>query len=378
MARLTISDVAKQAGVSTATVSHVINDTRYVSDETREKVNNAILALGYAPSAVARSLVTKVSHIIGVVVSDVTNPFFPAAVRGIENVALSHRYNMVLGNTDEYPTREAEIVYLLARQRVDGLIIAPTGVHCPRLVALAESGVPIVQIDRTSPGLDAPLVGVDNEEGAYRAVSYLIGLGHRRIACLMGIEAISTQAERLKGWKRALQEAGLPVDERLIVRADPRFYGTLPDAAGAVAPVRPAPAREKMPDVDEALGDLCSGPRPPTAVFALTNQLALGTLYALKARGLRFPEDISLVSFDDPDWAPLFSPPLTTVRQPAYQLGEAAASLLMKLINQEPAEPPPPLRVVLMKRASSGPPPPEGLTDPVEDGVPATTHSLGA
>ena len=352
----TIADVTKQAGVSTATVSHVINNTRFVSDATRRKVNEAILALNYTPSAVARSLVTNVSHIIGVVVSDITNPFFPAAVRGIENEALSHRYNMVLGNTDEYPAREADIIYLLAKQRIAGLIIAPTGVHCPPLLAMAESGVPIVQIDRTSPGLAAPLVGVDNEEGAYQAVSYLIGLGHRRIACLLGIEAISTQAERLKGWKRALLEATLPIEEDLIVRADPRFYGTLPDAAGTVAPVRPAPEREKMPGVDEALRSLLEGPRPPSAVFALTNQLALSTLYALKARGLRFPEDISLVSFDDPDWAPLFSPPLTTVRQPAYQLGQAAADLLMSLINHEPVEPPPPLRVVLMKRASSGPP----------------------
>ncbi|MGE5603747.1 MAG: LacI family DNA-binding transcriptional regulator [Nitrososphaerales archaeon] len=355
--RVTIADVARQAGVSTATVSHVINNTRFVSDETRHKVNDAIEALGYAPSAVARSLVTNVSQIVGVVVSDVTNPFFPAIVRGIEENTLAARYNMLLGNTDEDPAREEDIVRLMMRQRVDGLIIAPTGVHCPPLLALAQSGVPIVQIDRTSPGLAAPCVGVDNEEGAYQAVSHLIGLGHRRIACLLGIETISTQVERLNGWKRALREACLPVDESLIVRADPRFYGTLPDDAGAIAPMRPAPERELLPSVDDVLQDLLAGLRPPTAVFALTNQLALGTLFALKARGLRFPEDISLVSFDDPDWAPLFSPPLTTVRQPAYQLGQAASDLLLHLINREPAETPPPLRVALMRRASSGPPP---------------------
>jgi LacI family transcriptional regulator len=360
MGRLTISDVAREAGVSTATVSYVINNTRFVSDETRRKVNDTIEALGFVPSAAARSLVTSISQIAGVIVSDITNPFFPAIVRGIEDQTLPYCYNMILGNTDEDPLREEELVRLMTRQRVDGLIIAPTGVRCAPLLALAESGVPIVQLDRTSPGLTAPLVGVDNEEGAHQAVSYLIGLGHRRIACLLGIEAISTQGERLKGWKRALQEADLPIDEDLIVRADPRFYGTLPDAAGAVAPVRPAPEQEKMPGVDEALRGLWEGPRPPSAVFALTNQLALSTLYALKARGLRFPEDISLVSFDDPDWAPLFSPPLTTVRQPSYQLGEAAAGLLMSLINHEPAEPPPPLPVVLMKRASSGPPPSGG------------------
>ena len=204
-------------------MSHVINNTRFVSDETRQKVNDAIGALGYAPSAVAWSLVTNISQIIGVVVSDITNPFFPAIVRGIEDKVLSHRYNLVLGNTDEYPAREEEIVHLLVRQRVDGLIIAPTGVRCPPLLAIAESGVPIVQIDRTSPGLDVPLVGVDNEGGAYQAVSYLIGLGHRRIACLLGIEAISTQVERLEGWKRALRDADLPDRRRPDCAGRPAF-----------------------------------------------------------------------------------------------------------------------------------------------------------
>ena len=172
----------------------------------------------------------------------------------------------------------------------------------------------------------------------------------------MGIEAISTQTERLIGWKRALREAALPVDDNLIVRADPRFYGTLADEAGSVSLLRPGLEHQKMPGADEVVRALLDRPEPPTAVFVLTNQLALGTLYALRARGLRFPEDISLVSFDDPDWAPLFSPPLTTVRQPAYQLGEVAADLLMRMINREAAGSPPRLRVELMKRASSGPP----------------------
>ncbi len=356
MRKVTIAEVARRAGVSTATVSHVINSTRFVSEETRERVNQAIGALGYAPSAVARSLVTNISQIIGVVISDITNPFFPAMVRGIEDTTLAYRYQMLVANTDEEPAREEELVQLLTRQRVDGLIIAPTGIRCPPLLALAESGVPIVQIDRTSPGLIAPAVVVDNEQAAYRAVSYLIGLGHRRIACLLGIEAISTQAERLKGWQRALRDAGLPVAEDLIVRADPRFYGTLPDAAGSVSLIKPGPEHEKMPSVAEALQDLLDRPGRPSAIFVLTNQLALGALYGLRARGLRFPEDISIVSFDDPDWAPLFSPPLSTLRQPAYQLGQVAADLLLRMINHEPVEAPCPLHAELMKRSSSGPP----------------------
>jgi LacI family transcriptional regulator len=357
MVKLTIADVARQAGVSTATVSHVINNTRYVSDETRQKVNDAIAALGYAPNAVARSLATNISQIIGVVVSDITNPFFPAMLRGIEDKIVASHYSMVVGNTDEHPAREEDLIRLWTRQRVDGLIIAPTGVRCPALLALAQGGVPVVQVDRGSPDLAAPLVTVDNEAGAYEAVRHLIELGHRRIACLVGIEAISTQTERQQGWRRALQEAGLPSGDDLVVHADPRFYGTLPDAAGAVRPVRPQSSLDDLPSADEALQGIFDGPDRPTAIFALTNQLALGTLYALRGCGMRFPDDISFVSFDDPDWAPLFSPPLTAVRQPAYQLGQAAADLLMRLINGEPAEPPPPLQVVLMKRASSGPPP---------------------
>lgn len=356
MGKVTIGDVAKMAGVSTATVSHVINNTRFVSEETRAKVDWAIETLGYAPSAVARSLATNVSQIIGIVVSDITNPFFPAVVRGIEDKIRADRYHMVLANTDEDPAREEELVQLLTRQRVDGLIIAPTGVPCPPLVALVDSGVPVVQIDRTSPDVDAPAVVVDNEEGAYRAASYLIGLGHRRIACLMGISAISTQSERLKGWRRALLEAGLPAGDDLVVHADPRFYGTLPDEAGAVLPARPGQERPILPSASEALHDLLQSTERPSAIFALTNQLALNMVYALSAAGLQIPGDISVVTFDDPDWAPLFCPPLTAVRQPAYQMGMVAADMLMRMIRNETVESPRPLRVDLMKRASSAPP----------------------
>ena len=209
MARASSKDVARQAGVSIATVSHVINQTRFVSDETRQKVLDAIAALNYRPNAVARGLVTRSTRKIGLVISEITNPFFTAAARGIEDETLGHRYNIVLCNTDEDPEREEDSLRLLVAQQIDGLIIAPTGVRCESLLALAESGVPIVQLDRSSPGLMAPLVGVNNEEGAYQAIRYLIGLGHRRIACLINLDVISTQTERLKGWERALREAGL-------------------------------------------------------------------------------------------------------------------------------------------------------------------------
>jgi LacI family transcriptional regulator len=359
MARVTSKDVARQAGVSIATVSHVINQTRHVSEETRQKVLDTIEALKYSPNAVARSLVTNLTHTIGLVVSDITNPFFPAVIRGIESEILGHRYNLILCNTDEDAQREEDALRLLATQQIDGLIVAPTGVRCAPLLALAESGVPIIQLDRISPNLDAPVVAVNNEDGAYQAIRYLIGLGHRRIAYLMGLDTISTQTERLQGWKRALTEAGLPIDDRLIVRADPRFYGV---QAGAMAPVsfgEPTTPRGHMPGAYDVLQDLFRLPEHPSAIFVASNQLTLGTLYALRACELQCPEQVSLISFDDHDWAPLFSPPLTVVRQPTYELGQTAAHLLMQMIRDEPIDDPVPLRVELVARASCAPPPAE-------------------
>lgn len=357
MARITSRDVARHAGVSVATVSHVVNETRYVSDETRQKVLEAIAELGYQPNAVARSLVTRSTRSIGVLIAEITNPFFTVATRGIEDEALNHRYNIVLCNTDEDPVREEDSLHLLAMQRTDGLIVAPTGVECPSLLALADADVPIVQLDRSSPGLKAPLVGVNNEESACQAVRHLIDLGHRRIACVIDLEVISTQQERRAGWERALREAGVPVDESLLVLADPRFYGVLPDDKGSYKLIGPSTQQQRLPSAYEALRALLSSPHRPTAAFVASNQLTLGALYAFRACGLRCPEDISLISVDDHDWAPLFSPPLTVVRQPAYEAGRAAARLLIQMIEGEEAETPPRLATELVVRSSCGPPP---------------------
>lgn len=354
MARASSKDVAQHAGVSTATVSHVVNGTRFVSDETRQKVLDAIALLNYRPNAIARGLVTNSTRIVGLVVSDITNPFFTAVARGVEDEMISHGYNTIFCNTDEEPEREENYLHLLTTQQIDGLIIAPTGVRCESLLALAQAEVPIVQLDRQSPSLDAPVVGVNNEEGAYQAVRYLIGLGHQRIAYLMGIETVSTQIERLNGWKRALREANLPIDDELIVRADPRFYGILPGASGSV--IRPAPHHPTMPSAHEVLQGLLRLPNHPSAVFVANNQLTLGTLYAFKSLGLRCPEDVSLISFDDHDGAPFFNPPLTVVRQPTYRLGQAAARLLMQMIRGEQSVAAPALTVELVVRASCGAP----------------------
>ncbi|MER2598691.1 MAG: LacI family DNA-binding transcriptional regulator [Caldilineales bacterium] len=348
MARISSKDVALHAGVSIATVSHVINGTRFVSDETRDKVLAAIESLNYRPNAIARGLATNSTHKIGLIISDITNPFFTAIARGVEDVISSYQYNTIFCNTDEDPQRETNYLNLLAAQHVDGIIISPTGVHCDTLLALANSGVPIVQLDRRSPNITAPLVAVDNEAGSYQAIRYLLELGHRRIAYVMGIDTVSTQTERLNGWQRALTEAGVAVDEGLIVRADPRFYGM---QSGSGAATR-RDSHHGLPAVHQAIRMILQTPQRPTAIFVANNQLTLGTLYALKEYGLRCPEDISLISFDDHDWAPLFNPPLSVVRQPTHKIGLAAAELVMKMVKQQPVDTPPLLPVELVIRAS--------------------------
>lgn len=351
MARVRIKDVAERAGVSTATVSHVINQTRFVSEETRQRVLEAIEVLNYQPSAIARGLATNATQTIGLIISDITNPFFTAVARGVEDEINRHGYHTIFCNTDEDPAREDEYLRLLFARQIDGLIIAPTGVRSERLIRMAEAEIPIVLLDRATPGLEAPLVGVDNEGGAYQATQYLIKLGHRRIGALMGMETISTQVERVNGYKRALQEAAIAVDEALIVHADPRFYGHQFDLSGSFPPMFPT-NNQMTPGAYHALQKLLDLSDRPTAIFVTNNQMTLGTLYALKDRGLHCPRDISLVSFDDHDWAPLFTPPLTVVRQPTYQLGQRAAKLLMQLINHQEIEAPAPLPVEFIVRES--------------------------
>ncbi|NJN93745.1 MAG: LacI family transcriptional regulator [Anaerolineales bacterium] len=353
MARVNIRDVADRAGVSTATVSHVINQTRFVSDETRRRVLEAVDALNYHPSTIARGLATKTTQSIGLIISDITNPFFTAVARGVEDEFNQHGYHTIFCNTDEDPAREDEYLRLLFAHQIDGLIIAPTGTHSERLIRMAEAEVPIVLLDRSAPGITAPLIEVDNENGAYQATRYLIELGHRRIGILTGLATISTLAMRVKGYKQALQEAGLPIDESLIVRADPRFhknqlYLTELSLLNSITNL------QMTPSAFLALQNLLDLPDRPTALFVTNNQMTLGTLHALRQRKLRCPEDISLVSFDDHDWASLFSPPLTVVRQPTYELGQCAAKLLIKLINHQPFETSAPLPVQLVVRESCG------------------------
>ena len=319
----TITDVAREAGVSASTVSHVINETRFVSDQVKQRVHAAMEALNYQPNVIARSLRTRETLTVGVVVSDVTNPFFTSIVRAIEDEVLKQGYNIILCDTDEKPEREQAYLRLLMGRRVDGLIVAPSSGNADLLRSAIESGLPVVLLDRSIPGLTADVVLSDNESGAFDAVSYLIGIGHRRIGIIAGRLEVSTGADRMAGYVRAIQTHGIPADESLI-----------------------EVAKFKRDIAYDKTMKMLNRAEPPTALFVCNNVMTAGTMAALKAAGKKVPEDISVIGFDDSEWAALMDPPLTVVAQPIVELGTRAAQTLMRRISRGRVKTP---RAVVLK-----------------------------
>src|SRR6266851_3831201 len=331
----TVHDVARRAGVSTSTVSHVVNNTRFVSDELRARVLAAMRELDYTPNAAARMLSLKRSHTIGLIVSDIRNPFFASVARGVEDVAQEQGYTLVLCNSDESAERETACLNALESRAVDGVLLASAGHADEHLARLVRAGYPIVLVDRDLPELGAPAVLLDNEGAAYSAVWHLITRGHRRIGMLSGRAAISTTTERVAGYRRALREAELELDDRLVVSGESTSEG------GVIA-------ADAVLDLHE----------PPSAIFSGNNLMSIGALQAIGNRGLLVPEDVALVGFDDFPfpWSDAFRPHLTTIAQPTYELGRRAAEILVHRLKGSkwiPAE-----RVVLegklVVRESSG------------------------
>jgi LacI family transcriptional regulator len=311
--RSTINDVAKRAGVSKATVSHVLNKTRFVEEVTKTRVLQAIEETAYHPSNVARSLTTNQTKTIGVVISDASNYFFGEILRGVEDILRSSGYGLVVCNTDETLQREAEYLDYLLRQRVDGIIAAATSQRWDVLFRVDVQHTPVVFMDRTFEGQEGPFVGVNNRTAAYQGVRHLIDAGHRQIGILAGFQRLSTMRERLAGYRQALQEAGLPEVSQWVV--------------------------ESALDVEAARGaalGLLSLPQRPTALFISNNFLSLGTLLAIRELGLRCPQDVAIIGFDDHPWAQVSDPPLTVVRQPLRGLGHKAAQVLLDMIQGEP------------------------------------------
>jgi len=307
----TIRDVAKKAGVSVATVSYVINGTRNVVPETAARVRAAMEELRYHPNAVAQSLRTRVTHVIGAVISDISNPFFATLIKGAENCARKNGYSLLICNTSEKLENELVYLQLLSRKRVDGMIIAPTGKSDKMIKDLIDRGMQIVFIDRKVDGVSAPAVVSENEQGAYQATQYLIEQGHQRIGIVLGLPSVSTTAERLTGYRRALAAAGITEDQSLVV------YG-----------------HSQVGGAREASMRLLDCTDRPTAMFATNNLMTIGLMMAIRDLGLSCPQDVSVIGFDDFDWAAAFAPPLTTVAQDPYKIGTTAVDLLVKRITR--------------------------------------------
>jgi LacI family transcriptional regulator, galactose operon repressor len=320
---VTIRDVAERAGVSSMTVSRVINESTRVSPETRSRVERAISDLGYVPSRLARGLSARRTGTLAVIVPDVANPFFTLIVRAAEEVARRAGYRAILCDTRADLTVEREVIEEMIAHRVEGIAIAPVSDRSrEQLRRLAAFGIPFVLLDRTVPGIDADAVLGDSSDGAERLVEHLIALGHRRIGLIVESDEVSTARDRRAGYEAAHRAAGLELDPALVVE-------TTVDPSGGF----------------EGMSRLLELEQRPTAVFTVNNLVALGAIEAVRAAGLEVPDDVALVCFDDIEYASRLYPFLTVMEQPAETFGALGAQLLLERIERRAPERP---RVVVL------------------------------
>ncbi len=323
---VTVHDVARHAGVSIATVSRALNDRSRISVETRDRVLRVAAELGYHPNDLARGLAGMATRTIALLLPDITNPFFPELVKGVQTVADQRGHLLLMcHNADDEAKAIADLV-LLRRKRVDGILLVAGTLPGVGVVA-ASAGIPTVVLDRRVPGLDADLVTVDHRAGARLGVGHLLGLGHRQIAHLTGPAEVVSSQERGEGWRQALLAAGVDPAPELLVHGDFTEDGGY--AAGR-----------------ELLGRTAG----ITAVFAANDLAAIGLLRALTEAGLRVPHDVSVVGFDGVHLAAYTSPKLTTVAQPIFELGRTAAELLLDRLAGTPDPDAEPKTLVLPTR----------------------------
>ena len=308
---ITLRDVAKQAGVSAMTVSRVINGRQGVDAETQRKVEEAIEALDYVPNRVARGLISQKTATIGLIVPDVVNPFFSPVVRGAETTARKAGYRVLLCNSEGDLRLEREYIEDLVSHRVEGLLIAPANDQSRHSVfPLLRRSFPVVLLDRALPDLDCDLVVSDSASGARRLVEHLISVGHREIAHLTDADDTSTGRERLRGYREALEAAGIAFREDLVFR-------TTVDQIGGYRAAQQVLALERL----------------PTAIFTVNNMTVVGAMQALRERGLSVPHDMALVCFDDVEHLAVLSPFLTVIDQPAETFGSLGTQLLLERIS---------------------------------------------
>ena len=333
MSQVSIKDIARAARVSHPTVSRALRGDPLVNRQTAEHIRRIADRMGYRPSAVARSLVTRKTKIIGVVVTTVTDPFVGEVVEGIEFAANARGYSPVLANSNADPEREQQIVHSFHEQRVDGIIVTSSRVgalHAPQLSQLA---VPIVLINNQHDGQFTHSVMIDNVPASRAAVAHLVELGHRRIAYLGDQFGFQSETERLAGYRQALAQARIRFQRQLVAQGDGKAEG------GRLA-----------------MAKLLALAEPPTAVFCYNDMSALGAMRAIRAHGLIVPADISIVGFDDLFLSSYTNPMLTTVRQPKRQMGEQAMESLFQLLGGKKARSLIRVKGELIVRESTAPP----------------------
>ncbi|WP_440897533.1 LacI family DNA-binding transcriptional regulator [Amphibacillus sp. Q70] len=305
----TMKKVAQLAGTSTATVSHVINGTRFVSEETKQRVQEAMEKLDYTPNYTARNLRRQKTNIIGVILPDISNYFFTSLIQGIESTLRKEGYQLLVSNSDELVSSEIEQIKTFNAQLVQGLIIASSAENYAEIKPYIKYDIPTVFIDRKPKGVPHDVIAVKNKIAVYEAITYLIQKSCKKIALIAGTPNISTTKERIEGYVSALEDHDIDVKSSLIKNGDSKFK------SGYLL------AKELY---EQEIVD---------SIFVANNLMTIGAITYFKENGVKIPEDVSIIGFDDYEWAIITDPPLSVIKQPSKLMGEKAASLIIEKIN---------------------------------------------
>ena len=328
-----IKDIARKAGVSHCTVSRALHYSPLIAPATAARIRAIAKSAGYVPNAVARSLVSRSTRTVGVVVTTIADPFIGEVVEGIESIANEHHYSVILANSHADPALEMKVVDSFSERRVDGILVTASRVGALHGKRLAGTNVPIVLINNQHPGDFSHSVGIDNSAASRAIVTHLLDLGHRRIAYIGDRSGYQSDTERFSGYQAALKYRHIRVPAELVVRGD-----------------------GKPAEGERCANQLFRLRHPPTAIFCYNDMTALGVLRAAHSCGLRVPGDISIAAFDDLFVTSYTTPPLTTIRQPKQEMGRRAMSILVQLLRGEKPESRIKLPGELIIRGSTGPP----------------------
>ncbi|MGI8315920.1 LacI family DNA-binding transcriptional regulator [Halobacillus mangrovi] len=318
LARPSIKDVAALSGVSTATVSHVINQTRFVAEETTAKVTDAMKQLNYSPNSIARSLRSQKSKTIGLLIpvkrADTSNFFFMTIAHGIEHQLKKHGYHLILSNSNEDLDMEKKQLEVFHSQLIDGLIMAPTAEDHTYLSEYLPDDYPTIFIDRKPASYNGDCILVDNAKGTYEAIQHLIDKGHKKIGYISGPLGLTTSDERYEGYRKALNDNGIDVDESLVKIGEASYH------------------------FGERLTDELLDESDMTALFIANNVMTIGSMITLQNRDVNIPDELAVIGFDDYEWTKVTKPALSVIKQPAFELGEKAAEVLLNRLKN-PKEP---------------------------------------